>query len=187
LRQAYPVGLEPDHEESLLVNGNSFEIASVNITFKKWRGAAPQYTFGGKPIIDYNGKPMFAELAILEEATKGGWSARWVETYGTHGRVPYYFTSWLDAHLKQQIVKPLNDPKIEHLLANISVANGDSYDGCWDVLARSTEKVLFIESKHRGRDRIRDTQIKWLSSAIRLGLSKDNFLIAEWKFEDELR
>jgi hypothetical protein len=126
---------------------------------------------------------MFAELAIQRTAVKGGWSARWVETYGSRSIIPYYFTDWSDASLAQQAVSPLDNTYCEALLASIAESNGGSYSGCWDVVAWKPNKVLFLESKRHKHDTIRGTQLKWMQAALAVGLTADNFLIVQWDFE----
>jgi hypothetical protein len=74
------------------------------------------------------------------------------------------------------------DPKIIKLLENIATQNGNSYSGCWDVLAWKADKVLFAESKRVKKDSIRSTQTKWLESALKCGLSEKNFLVVQWDF-----
>jgi hypothetical protein len=182
--ESYPKDIRPDHGETLLVGENEVSIPSINLVFSRWRGEPIQYTFGGKPIIDYEGKAMFVELAIMNMAIRNGWSARWVETYGSKSIEPFYFTDWLDAPLRQQGSQPLDSSYHRDLLAKIASQNGGVYLGCWDILAWREQRTLFIESKQYKKDKIRDSQVKWLTSALSVGLEPHNFLIAQWSFDD---
>lgn len=92
----YPVGLAPEREDIFVRNGDRIALPVVSLAFKKWDGTPVNYTFGRKPIVDYEGKPMFAELAIMQIAVKSGWSARWVKTFGSTGKLPLYFQNgWM--------------------------------------------------------------------------------------------
>lgn len=76
----YPRSLQPDHEEEYELNGHVYKLPGITLEFNKWEGVPILNTFGGKPLLDYMGEQMFAELVIQRMATEDGWSARWVET-----------------------------------------------------------------------------------------------------------
>ena len=183
MTELYPAGFDPDHMEILRDAGVEFSVPSVSMVFKQWEGEPVKYTFGNKPIVDYYGKPMFAELAIQRMASKAGWSARWVETYGMKGSGPYYFSEWIDGHLIEQTTSALDNPKILELQSDIARHNNNSYSGCWDVLAWNGDRVLYLESKNYNKDRIRGTQSRWLAAGLAAGLKIENFLVVQWKFE----
>jgi hypothetical protein len=178
----YPKNLEPDHEEVYELEGQSYAVPGVSLKFKKWDGLTIANTFGGKPLIDYDGKPMFAELAIQRMAVKGGWSARWVETYASKSDGPYFFTDWLDAPLPKQIVAPVEDLPQQDLMAKIWEKNNKSFSGCWDVIAWKGSNTLFLESKRYKKDSVRGTQLNWLKAGLAAGLKPENFLIVQWAF-----
>jgi hypothetical protein len=71
----YPMGFEPD--KTLLV---PVRLPMVFLKLPSWKGAALDHGFGNKPLVDYEGERMFAELAIRSMAETAGWSARWVCT-----------------------------------------------------------------------------------------------------------
>ena len=177
----HPFGLFPNYEE-LLGGVSGIKVLRVNLRFTKWNGAKAENSFGRKPIIDYGGKPEFAEIAIKNVATEGGWSARWIQTYGSGKNGPFFFSIWIDGPLKEQIPDPIESGHHQLLLKKISSLNGNSYKGCWDTLCWCNQKTLFIELKRHNKDRIRDTQIKWLEASLKAGLDLDNFPIAEWDF-----
>ncbi|MBU1092072.1 hypothetical protein KJ836_00065, partial [Patescibacteria group bacterium] len=168
----YPDALKPNRYETHTLDGVKYNIPVVDLLLKRWDGPLIDNTFGGKPLANYKGMPMFAELAIQRIAVEDGWSARWVETYAQKGSSPYYFTDWLDAPLTQQVPAPLNDSYIEKILLGISFLNGNSYSGCWDVLVWKNKNVLFMESKRNKKDNVRITQLKWLKESLSFGLTK---------------
>ena len=124
---------------------------------------------------------MFAELAVMNEFLKDGYEARWIETYGRGNLDPIFLNEWKDEPFKNQINTPIRNSFIIETLKGIATENNNSFSGCWDVLAWKNDDLIFAESKHKGKDRIRQTQINWLSAALRYGLKPQNFLIVEWE------
>ncbi|HNU57075.1 MAG TPA: hypothetical protein PKN30_10840, partial [Flavobacteriales bacterium] len=60
--------------------------------------------------------------------------------------------------------------------------NGDSFAGCWDVVAWKDDQLVFAEAKKAKHDRLRDTQVRWVEAALQCGLTEENFLVVEWSF-----
>jgi hypothetical protein len=176
----YPKFLQPANIELFPVDGKTIEIPKCIVTFDKWTGQPVKETFGGKPIVSVDGKPMFAELAIRAHFIKDGWQARWIETYGKNNKEPFCLTEWKDDKYKNQIHTPIADKGILNLLAEIAIQNGGSYSGCWDVLGWKNERIIFAESKRTKKDSIRTTQTNWLAAGLRHGLNADNFLVVQW-------
>jgi hypothetical protein len=175
----YPNIFKPIELEPFFINGKSINIPKCIVRFDKWTGQPIQNTFGGKPLISVDNKPMFAELAIMTHFINAGWNARWVETYGRHSG-PIFLTDWKDDKYKNQINMPILDERILNLLASMAKLNGNSYSGCWDTLAWKDNDFIFAESKRWKRDSIRSTQANWLTAGLQYGLNLDNFLIVQW-------
>lgn len=180
--EEFPPTLKPETTEVYTIDGKDVHIPVAHLVFTKWAGDQISNTFGNKGLIDYEGAPMFAELAIQRTVVKGGWNARWVETYAMKGKIPYYFTEWGDGPLRQQVLNPIEDSLQVNLLAEIANNNNSSYSGCWDVLAWRGDRSIFIESKRLKKDRFQSTQIRWLEAGFRSGLTPNNFLIVQWGF-----
>lgn len=174
----YPTILFPTDIEPFDINGQTFHIPKCIVRFDKWTGQPITETFGGKPLVTVDNKPMFAELAIMTHFAYDGWDVRWVETYGK--TKPIYLTEWKDDKYRNQIHRPFADDNIDTLLADIAKLNSNSYSGCWDVVAYKDKNVVFAESKRTKKDSIRATQTNWLAAGIRHGLQPDNFLIVQW-------
>jgi hypothetical protein len=49
---------------------------------------------------------------------------------------------------------------------------------CWHG-----DDVLFVESKRKGKDRIRQTQRTWLEKALDVGVARESFLLVEWTLD----
>lgn len=165
----YPSLLTPTTIEKIeLPSGRVVQIPKANLLFKAWSGQSVSDTYGNKLVLNVNGRPAFAELAILRILQDDGWSGAWVDTYHNKYRTAYW--------PKNEVELP---PEQQQLLQRIYEKAG-SKKGCWDVFCWKEEICLFAETKRQGRDKIRDTQRQWLEAAIRCGLPLTSFLIVEW-------
>jgi len=179
----YPEILIPNSIEKFVIDGKELLIPKCKIEFKKWNGEPMKNTFGGKPILDFDNKPMFAELIIMNIFQNSGWNSRWIETYGKPKMKPICLTEWIDTEFKNQVDNPINNLEIETLLNSIAENNDKNYGGCWDIVSWKNDKILFSESKRTKKDFIQSTQSKWLKCSLNLGLKPDNFLMVEWKLK----
>jgi hypothetical protein len=170
----YPILLSPTEVESIaLSTGSLIRIPKATPRFHRWTGAPPGDTYGGKVVLDFDGKPVFAELAILRIMQADGWNGVWVDTYSRKYRVAY----WGDS---TGVVLPRDQ---EEFLETIHAQAG-TRNGCWDVFCWKDGDRLLAESKHSGKDRIRKTQIKWLAAALDLRVSLSSFLVVEWSLTE---
>ena len=55
-----------------------------------------------------------------------------------------------------------------------------SKNGCWDVFCWTGDCYLFAESKKQDHDKIKNTQRRWLETAINCNLPLESFLFVEW-------
>ncbi|HPU94775.1 MAG TPA: hypothetical protein PK398_01210 [Candidatus Gracilibacteria bacterium] len=178
----YPSLLTPNDTEFLRVDEQQIILPKCQINFNKWKGVTIAHTFGGKPLIDVEGIPMFAEMAILKLFEKSGWETRWIETYARPKSSPIYLNEWKDDEFKNQIHVPIENEKINELLSTIANNNENLFHGAWDVLGWSGENILFTESKRLKKDQIRNSQIDWLRAGLKVGLKPENFMIVQWDF-----
>jgi len=180
---SYPNLLLPTGKEVILLDGQTIELPKSIVTFRRWKGLPISNTFGGKALVDFDGIPMFAELAITSLFKNSGWEARWIETYGAGATTPYHFSGWTDGKLNEQTVDTIQNKNVLTVLNQVFCFNGGTYSGCWDVVGWKNDQIIFAESKRTKKDRFRITQYNWLSAALKSGLNPDNFLIVEWGFE----
>jgi len=139
------------------------------LTFKVWGGAPIKDTYNNKAVIDWNGEPVFAELAILRLFQANGWDGVWVDSYRRK-----YRTDLPEKHA------PVELPAARDILLENIRAKTGRFGGCWDVFAWKGEQILFIESKRQGKDAIQESQIQWLKAAMELKRGAEDFLIIEW-------
>jgi len=158
-----------DNEIISLSSGEEVSIQKYFLTFKEWKGTPILNTYGNKAVIDWNGEPVFAELAILRLFQSYGWQGVWVDSYRRKYRIGL-----------PDVIEPVNlSSKQEQLINTIRIGTGKQ-GGCWDVLLWRGESILFIELKRLKKDRIRVSQINWLEKSLDSGLNENNFMILEW-------
>lgn len=174
----YPPFFEQNAFEEFILPTGPVQIPKAVVKFTKWTGQPITNTFGGKMIVEQDGHPMFAELAIATIFQQNSWDARWIETYGKS--IPISIKNWIDAPYKDQVHFPFADKSLDYLLFDIARLNANSYSGCWDVVAKKDGQILFVESKRTKKDSIRGSQVNWLDASLRFGLTTDNFLVVQW-------
>ncbi|MDO7887106.1 hypothetical protein [Hymenobacter cheonanensis] len=161
-------------------------VPKVELQLRRWSGEPIADSFGGKPVIDFAGRPMFAELAVYELFRLSGWEARWIETYGAPTQSPKHYVDWhpsLPKELrKTQLHQAIADEEMLTVLQKAAAANGGSFAGCWDVLGWQGDKLIFAECKRHRKDKLQATQPRWLQAGLAAGLQPENFLLVEWDF-----
>ncbi len=152
-----------------LSDGREILIPKTTPVLNSWDGKELSDTYGGKAVLEYEGGPLFAELVILKTLFHDGWSGVWVDNYRRK-----FWTGMPGTEA------PVMLPTDKLAVLDSIRGKNRSMSGCWDVFAWKEGKVLFAESKRDGKDHIRTSQIKWLESALAIGLSSANFLLVEW-------
>jgi len=147
------------------------EVPTCYWRFPSWRGEPLRDTYGGKALVEFEGSPVFAEVAMIQVLRQHGFDgAVWVDGYRQR---------FLDAMPPAKCELPA---QVRELYERIATVNG-GYGGCWDILAWNREGAFFVECKRRGKDRMRPNQFNWLESALKAGLRADHFAICEWDIE----
>jgi hypothetical protein len=152
-----------------LSDGQQVGVPVYAMKFKQWQGEPPANTYGGKQIVDFDGKPLFAELAVLELLKKERWSGVWVDSYGKKFRTGL-----------PDVAEPITLPDEQKELLERIAGKVGRFAGCWDVFAWHKNEVLFAECKRIKKDAIRQSQIKWLEACLSLDIPLENFLMVEW-------
>lgn len=157
--------------------GETVALPLYNLFLKKYTGKSPNFDFGKKPFVNYDGKPIFAELAILKLFVDSGWDGIWVETYGGINFLKNMPNDWKLRNNNISIPKEKSN-----LLKNIWKTGKTT--ACFDVLVWKNDTILFCESKHKGKDRLTKAQLKFIEGALSCGIKKESLLIIEWQFKD---
>jgi hypothetical protein len=148
-----------------------YEVPKYWLRLHLWTGVVLEDTYGGKPVVEVDGEPLFAELAILRLLEADGWDGVWVDTYR---RV---FRRGLPGAPAAEL------PRQQRETFNAIVAENGGTRGCWDVFAWRGDVKVFAEAKRRGRDRVRRNQGCWLDSAVRAGVPVGAFAVVEWDLD----
>lgn len=153
-----------------LPSGDQISIPKYFLEFKSWQGEPILNTYNGKAVIDWNGEPVFAELAVLRLFESNGWEGVWVDSYRRK-----YRTGLPD------ITEPIAIPDDKRILLDTLRERTGRYGGCWDLLVWKGDALLFLELKLVKKDAIRESQIVWLDESLKHGLNTKNFAFIEWK------
>ncbi len=174
-----PGDLTPTDHLLLPTTSGAVEVPVCRPTFQPWHGA-PVHTSGGKDLLAVDGRPQFAEVAILRLFEQAGWQGRWVETYGKGKMTPGLWRDWHPDGPRAQVHHPIEAAWVRERMHTIAVANGSTFSGCWDVVAWTDDRLVFAESKKAKHDRLRGTQVRWLEAAMECGMKAEDFLVVEW-------
>lgn len=158
-----------------LPSGGKVDLPVCTPTFKNWVGKLPNFDFGKKPIVNYKGEGVFAEIAILRLLIDSGWNGVWVETYGGIHFLEDMPVGW---KLSQHNISIPLDKKV--ILENIWETGKTT--ACFDVFAWKGNDVLFCEGKHKGKDRLTNAQTKFIEGALTCGVKTNQLLIVEWNY-----
>lgn len=156
-------------ERLTLPSGASVQVSKCFYTFQEWLGDRALESYGRKTVLDIGGLPVFAEVAILRWVAEAKWEGVWVDTFSRK------FRKGLSPVDSFALPKPAR-----RSYERITKANRGRCQGCWDVLAWKDRNFLFIESKRKGKDSLRRTQLQWLESALAAGVPLESFVIFEW-------
>jgi hypothetical protein len=153
-------------------------------TFRRWPAnqPAPRDTKGGKWLIDVDGEPAFAEIAILRALEAEGWEGRWIDNYPLPPtfRTAYWDDAW-NSLSRSVADMPLKGHPLEVYRAICGEAGDPSGGGAWDVNAWRGREMVFVEAKRfRSSDGIDEAQLRWLAAGRRLGIPRQCFLFIEW-------
>lgn len=149
------------------------EVQTSYHTFKRWTGNPITDTYGGKAVLAFKDKPLYAELVALEMYKESGYDGVWVDTYRRKYRIGLPENS-------ESVKLPVDiNEKLQAIIEHNKTSNG-----IWDLLLWNGEGLKFVELKRKRKDAIRASQIKFLESAIAVGFSLNQFEILEWGVED---
>lgn len=129
-----------------------------SVRFRAWAGAPiDPGNYGRKPVVDFGGEALFAELAVVRWLQRDGWDAGWVARYG-------------GLHLRSDL--PGRPTRTLPVLAQ-ALFDRLNTGGSWDVFAwQGAARLAFIECKRIGRDRYSPAQIAWIRPRGRCAASR---------------
>ncbi len=162
--------VRPDTPVVLPTSSRTVAIQTLLRHESPWVGDVPEAfrAVPGKPPLDFDGRPHYAEFVLLRLLERAGWSGVWVKNWGSRA-------FWRDIGVSVAL-----PPREETLFRKIASCIGGSGAGCWDIIAWLEEDVLFVESKQLGKDALRPNQARWLECALHRQVPLSSFLIVEW-------
>ena len=136
-------------------------------------------TYGKTLIVSPDGTWTVAEIELVRRMRESGWQAGGVDTFGS---APKKWVEW--------IVEPTSLPSpLRESYQTITWAAGRNGGGKPDIVAwrgESLADAVFLEYKGP-KDRVRGGQDAWFRTALREGMSRDQFAIARWSKQHSLR
>lgn len=160
------------HSITLPSCNKAVSVRKVSLQFTRWSGEAEWKDSWNKTVVDIGGQPQLAELAILEILRSDGWQGVWVS------RRNNFRTIWWPKEQRSQKAS-IPSERLEQLDQVYERAKLEER-GCWDLYCWKDHRVLFVESKHKGRDGLTQEQKQWLDAALDIGIPLDSFLLVEW-------
>jgi hypothetical protein len=153
---------KPEEAQVLsLLDGSRVAVQKRSMEFRLW---SPARKCWNKPVLDLMGKQECAETAVVHLLSEDGWEAVWVSSNGYRNDLPPAPFCTLNAEAEAELRK----------------VRGTKLTGCWDVFAFKNGTARFIECKRKKKDSITLPQREWLSAALKVGFTPENFLIIEW-------
>ena len=159
-------------ETFALPSGRAAEIQVARPVFAIWNGP-PVDTYGGKRILNYRSEAVYAELAELRLLQNAGWDGFWADSYRKRYRRAIAPSSAAHSDLSKQAV-------MESLPGKRHPNAFKKFGGAWDVVAWRGDSIIFCECKLTQKDKIRETQLRWLEERLNEGADLDQFRIIEW-------
>ena len=153
-----------------LLSGEQIPIQKYFLHFDPWKGDPIPNTYNGKAVIYWNGKPVFAELAVLRLFQSHGWDGVWVDSYRRK-----YRTGLPD------VAEPVKLPEAQQKIIDAIRAKIGKSGGCWDVFVWNGGRMIFMELKRSKKDSIQNSQLRWLDASLEIGFSPDDFALVEWE------
>lgn len=148
-----------------LPSGRVVEVPKATPSFVRSEGMV----WNGKPLVDFEGTPLVAELLVWRLFERDGWSGGWMTSSKSY-RTEMFSES--------KTTYPLPEPQ-RRLLEKIYARLGNE-KGRFDLYCWKGDDVAFVEVKHRGSDWIKDPQKAWIEAALEVGVTLESLLIVEW-------
>lgn len=153
-----------------LPSGRRISLKRSRVTFAPWTGDAIRNRYGGRPVVEFGGRPLFPELAVLHALRNDGWDGVWID--GLRQK------NWIDLPERSDPVTLPARPT--RLLRSIVRRNG-GLAGAWEVFAWKDDEHLFARPLHCETGRMLASQLRWIESCLLSGLTEDAFRVVEWE------
>ena len=149
-------------------SGRTVSVPAFRRTERRWTGELPANfrTVPNKVPVEFEGKPVYPEFAITGRLAARGWSAVWRKNWQG---AAFWSDIGVSASVPDAVAKAFH-----------AVARQIGGSGAWDILAWKGKRILFIESKQYGSDKLTANQLRWLDAALQLGVPLTSFAVYEY-------
>jgi len=147
-----PPDLRASSYEEIKTKQGSLKIPKATPTFQEWLGPPIKdpLGMGKKPLVDYMGRPMFAELRILHLLSTSGWYGVWINSFRKKFHIEFP-----NEIAQKDLPQEVRDRLIE-------INGNDKFPvGAWDLCCFKDSKILFVESKKKRMGLLRIRSIGW--------------------------
>lgn len=103
---------------------------------------------------------------MVRRLERAGWRGAWRKNW--HGAA-----FWTDIEAVADVPEP-----VRAVFDSVASRAGS---GAWDILAWKDGVILFIESKQYGSDRLTPNQLRWLETALEVGIPLTSFAVYEYQ------
>jgi hypothetical protein len=171
----FPEDLEPrDDVEIILSTGRRATVRRYRVSFTPCMERPTigmDRVYSAKQLVLVDKQATFPEIALLGLFQRNGWHGAWSDTQ--HRK---YFD-----RMPNQSKGISLDTWANQTVARIAENNGKSKAGCWDLILWSERRVVFVTVIPAGGGRgLGDAQVRWMTAALRTGLSAGEFVLVEW-------
>lgn len=160
----------PDTPALLPASDTIVQVPTVLTREARAAGSLP-LNFGrvpNKPALTYKREILYPEIVLVRLLEARSWKAAWSKNW--HGRA-YWRSIGEDMALPTHVLR----------VADWLASQVDGSGGAWDVVAwKGQDRLLFVESKQRGKDRLRLNQKQWIEAALGAGLRMESFAVVEY-------
>ena len=171
----FPEDLEPrDDVEIILSTGRRAAVRRYRVSFTACMERPTiglDRVYSAKQLVLVDKQATFPEIALLGLFQRHGWHGAWSDT--PHRK---YFD-----RMPNQSKGISLDTWASQTVARIAENNGKSKAGCWDLILWSERRVVFVAVVPAAGGRgMGDAQVRWMTAALRTGLSAGEFVVVEW-------
>ena len=99
---------------------------------------------------------------------------------------------WVDSYRKKYRIglpdttDSVDLPKDKQKVIDSLKGKTGTTGGCWDLFLWRDNQILFVELKRLKKDKIQNSQIKWLGVALESNFSTRNFALVEWGIKADI-
>jgi len=149
--------------------GRLVEVTTFLRDEQRWAGELPagHRAIPNKVALDFEGTPLYPEFVVVRLLERGGWGAAWRK-------------SWGGSALWSDIGRAIEPPAwVTGIVDQVSAHTG--WAGAWEIVAWRSRRVLFLQSRPVGNDRVGAYHARWLDVALTMGLPLEAFAIVEYQ------